>query len=203
VLTARQASLREALAAVSPAAAELYVGGLMALSDPANPVALRMAAFAMRELVDELAKARNVRGVRGPNAADRINTLKKRVLGLAGPLQGNKPSLPQLKKLLQVLEEFFVKEEQLNPKRDNRYRMVLAALTVGGADAQPLVIEPQAEALSELSDAFGRITHGSDPARLREHIAGLETLLLTLLTPPTFEDFGFIDELLAQGSPDV
>lgn len=175
----------------------------MALSDPANPVALRMAAFAMRELLDELAKARNVRGVRGPTAADRINTLKRRVRGLAGPLQGNKPSLPQLKKLLQVLDEFFVKEEQLNPKRDNRYRMVVAALTVGGADAQPLVIKPQAEVLSELSDAFGSITHGSDPAPLPEHIAGLESLLLTLLTPPTFEDFAFIDELLAQGPPNV
>lgn len=201
VLTPRQESLREALAAQSPEAARLYVGGLKVVNDENNPCGLRLGSMAMRELIDELARARGVAGLRGGSVKNRINNLRQRVNGLAAVLRVPNPSAQHISRLLDHLDEFFEREAQTNPSRKEKMRLVVAAISVG-ADAPALVVDPQAERLATLSAEFGAILHGS---RSREEfgrlLAEFESLMLDLLTPETFEDYATIDSLLEKGPP--
>lgn len=130
-LTPRQASLREALAAQSAEAARLYVGGLRVLADEANPCSLRLASTAMRELIDELAVAGGVVGLRGESVKSRINNLCGRVKRLSALLRVPKPSAEHVAKLLDHLDEFFRREEQVSPSRKQKARLVVAAISIG------------------------------------------------------------------------
>ena len=201
-LTPRQESLREALAAQSAEAARLYVGGLKVLADEENPCSLRLASAAMRELIDELARARGVAGVRGGGVKNRINNLQQRVNGLSTLLRVPTPSAHHVATLIDHLDEFFQVEAQMNPSRKQKMRLVVAAINVG-TDSPALVVDPQAKRLANLSAEFGVILHGGNRAEFSELLADFENLMLDLLTPETFDDYATIDELLAKGPPHV
>ncbi|MHB8695423.1 MAG: hypothetical protein ACYDHH_29710 [Solirubrobacteraceae bacterium] len=199
-LTPRQESLREALAAQSAEAARLYVGGLRVLADQDNPTSLRLASTAMRELTDELAVARGVVDLRGGSVKSRINNLRERVNGLSALLRVPTPSAQHVAKMLDHLDEFFRREEQINPSRKKKARLVVAAISVS-AESPDLVAGPQADRLLELSGAFSAMLHGSSRSRFEQVLADFESLLLDLLTPDTFEDYATIDELISKGPP--
>lgn len=199
-LTPRQASLREALAAESPEAARMYVGGLMVLADESNPCSLRLASTAMRELIDELAAARGVAGVRGGTVKNRIHNLRESVNRLSGRLRVSKPEPELAARLLDHLDDFFRREDEISPSRRQKMRLVVTAINVG-ADAPDEVVRPQTERLLKLSAGFGAMLHGGSRAGFEEVLADFESLMLDLLTPDTFEDYATIDELLSKGPP--
>lgn len=199
-LTPRQESLREALAAQSAEAARLYLGGLRVLADEDNPCSLRLASTAMRELIDELAVARGVVDLRSGSVKNRINNLRERVKGLGALLRVSNPSAQHVAKLLDHLDAFFHREDQINPSRKQKARLVVAAISVG-ADSPDLVAGPQADRLLELSGAFGAMLHGSSRSQFEQVLADFESLMLDLLTPETFEDYATIDELISKGPP--
>jgi hypothetical protein len=198
--TPRQESLREALAAQSAEAARLYIGGLRVLADEDNPCSVRLASTAMRELIDELAVAGGVVDLRGGSVKNRINNLRDRVNGVSALLRVPRPSAEHVASLLGHLDDFFRREEQINPSRKKKARLVVAAISVG-ADSPDLVAGPQAERLLELSGAFGAMLHGGSRARFGRVLAEFESLLLDLLTPETFVDYATIDELISKGPP--
>jgi hypothetical protein len=199
-LSPRQESLREALLARSAEAARLYVGGLKVLADEDNPCSLRLASAAMRELIDELGVAGGVVGLRGASAKHRINDLREQVKRLTALLRVAKPSAEHVDKLLDHLDDFFRREDQINPSRKQKARLVVAAITVG-ADSPELVVGPQAERLLEVSADFSAILHGGSRSRFEQVLAEFESLLLDLLTPETFVDYATIDELISKGPP--
>lgn len=201
-LAPRQESLREALAAHSAEAARLYVGGLRVLADEANPCSVRLASTAMRELIDELAVARGVVDLRGGSVKNRIHNLRERVNGLGALLRVQNPSPEHVTKLLDHLDEFFSREEEVNPSRRKKARLVIAAINVGG-DSPELVVVPQADRLLKISADFGAMLHGGSRASFEDVLAEFESLMLDLLTPETFEDYAAIDELVSKGPPHV
>jgi hypothetical protein len=199
-LTPRQASLREALTAQSAEAARLYVGGLRVLADEDNPCSLRLASTAMRELIDELAVAGGVVGLRGESVKSRINNLCGRVKRLSALLRVPKPSAEHVAKLLDHLDEFFRREQQVRSSRKQKARLVVAAISIG-TDSPDLVVDLQADRLLEISSAFGAMLHGGNRSRFQDVLADFESLLLDLLTPETFKDYATIDELISKGPP--
>jgi hypothetical protein len=200
-LTPRQESLREALAARSAEAASLYVGGLRVLADQRNPCSLRLASTAMRELFGELASACGVINLRGGSTKSRINNLRDRVNRASTSLRLDQPPAPNVARLLDLLDEFFQVEDEINPSRKAKAGLVVAAISVA-TDSPALVVVPQAERLLELSDRFGAMLHGGSRDEFAYVLADFENLLLDLLTPQTFDDYAMIDELVAEGPPD-
>jgi hypothetical protein len=154
----------------------------------------------MRELIDELAAARGVAGVRSGNVKNRIHNLRERVNGLKGRLQVSKPEPEHVVKLLNQLDDFFEREDEISPSRRKKMRLVVTAINVG-ADTPDEVVRPQTERLLKLSAGFGAMLHGGSRAGFEDILAELENLMLDLLTPDTFEDFAIIDELLSKGPP--
>lgn len=173
----------------------------MVLADEENPCSLRLASTAMRELIDELALSRGVVDLRGGSVKSRVNRLRDRVNRLTAVLRVPQPSAQHVTKLLDHLDEFFRREDEINPSRRNRARLVVAAISVGGGDSPDLVVVPQAERLMALSADFGAMLHGGNRARFEQALAEFEGLMFDLLTPETFDDYATIDDLISQGPP--
>ena len=205
-LTPQQESIREALAAKSAEAAGLYVSGIRVLADDRNPCAVRLAGGAMRELVDELARAAGVVKLRARPLPDRINALRQRVNKRARLLRVEEPTLAHVESLLTELDEFFAEYDEINPSRKVRARQAVAGLGAAGPDVPAVVLDPTASDWIEFSDRFSGVLHAPTPpdrSEFQQLLADFEAFLVSWLSPPTIDDYSAIDDLIAEGPPNA
>jgi len=184
------------------AAASLYIGALRVLADGANPAGVRQAAYALRELIDELEKAAGLE-LKGRQLGERVRQLCdewRRTPRMAdGAISSGAPGIAT------SLDEFFDWYEAELPTRRGRAHMTLRGLDPAQRDPPPVVRDARAKSLMRFRDDFNNILHGHyspSAAEFRtQHIDSFETFLLDWFRPRTFADFDAIDKLLEDGPP--
>jgi hypothetical protein len=179
-------------------AAALYEGALRVLADRENAARIRLAACALRELLDEFHEA-----PKGENLKNRVNKLKKewdvakRSLG-AAPDSGDAD-------FAQILDDFFVDFERDYPQRRSQASDTVGRLDPSGRAAAPVVHRARGEAWMGFSSYFSTVLHGGRrpiETEFRMRLEAFEGFLLDVFRPRTFADFSDLDDLIAGGPPD-
>jgi hypothetical protein len=202
--SSRSQEVLRTLAEQEGRAARFYEGALRALADRANPVRVEMAAYALRELIEEL--ERQTVGVRkGPKLGD---LLKK--------LRGDWTAAPRRPTDRGLLDDcdpaiFAVDRFLEDVKVGHRRRRDRAQQALGGIDPVGRPNPPDTEIartmeLLRFRERFNDVLHGPESTEVAAFDAlleGFETFLLAILRPRTFEDLSEIDEFLEEGPPEV
>lgn len=199
-LSSRSREVLEVLARQKGRPATFYEGALRALADRANPVRAEMAAYALRELIQELERAAGA-PKKGPGLGDLLRAFRPK--WEAAKRRPDDRSLiddPAVFTVDQFLDE--AKEGHLN--RRDRAQETLSGLDPVQRVGPPDTEEERIEALLDFRKEFNEALHGERPTDA-EAFASLverfETFLLAWFQPRTFEDFSEIDELLEEGPP--
>lgn len=188
-----------------------YLGALVALADPRNPDRLAQAAHSMREMMDMLPEAVEVR----------VEALRETLSNEAGKLekawQGAQKSVclqgdrwegeidGPLKKFLLKAVAFYTWKEQHQPRRQVEFGRVLVELDVSGRPPPKVLQELNVKAWIKMHDYFVTVAHHGDKIDLGEFdgwVDALERTILNLLSPRTFADFDTIDAIL-EANPDA
>jgi hypothetical protein len=182
-------------------AAALYEGALRALATVNPPVREWMAAFAMRELLDELEVAARV-GRGTPSLDVRVDALAagwRPTRATDGPLQVTQA-------MIEAVDVFLTEHTDDANRRRARARLTIAGLDPVGREAPPVVMQDRAKALMELRDEFNAILHGRPnpaDAKFNGSLDRLESFVLGWLRPQPSEDFAELDRFVQQGPPDA
>jgi hypothetical protein len=182
-----------------------YLGALAALAEPRNPDRRAQAAHSIREMMDMLPEAVDVR----------LEALREKLGNEAAKLekawQGAQKSgsLQEgswegeidgpLKKFLLQAGAFYTWKEQHQPRRRVEFSMVLVELNVTGNPPPKVLQELNVKAWIEMHDYFVTVAHHGGNIDLAEFdgwVDALERTILNLLSPRTFADFDAIDAIL-------
>jgi hypothetical protein len=183
-------------------AGALYEGALRMLIDGANPVRTRLAAHALRELMDELEREAGF-SRKEPTLKQRVGKLHEewkvaeRSLAVGSDGSGSG--------FVQTLDTFFAAYEADYPQRRDKAGATIGKLDPAGREGPPAVREARADAWMQFRDYFTKVAHGSTgstDAEFRRRLESFESFLLDWFEPRTFADFEVIDELLEEGPPD-
>lgn len=190
-LSGRQREVLDALAREGDQAGVLYLGALRVLADPENPTRLRLAAYSLRELLNDLHH--------GPKGDD----LPVRVRRLRGEWQITRQS--EDSGFAETLTRFFAEFEQNYPQRRELVSKTIERLDPSGRKPSPAVSHARGDAWMALAKFCNKILHGNRQTTDDEfygELTALEDFLLGLIRPNTFADFDQLDALMLEGPPD-
>lgn len=176
----------------------LYRDALRILDDDTYDTQIRMAAYALRELLEELEKSSGIK--RPSDLGNRVSTLREGWRKIA-PTEGQDLSAVG-DEAARMLVAFF---EQLDT--DRKTRRERAQITLSGLDPSrvlgpPEVGKARTEALLAFRGRFNPVLHGGKSLARSEFLTRLEdfeVFLIDWLRPRTFEDLDEIDALLEEG----
>ena len=192
---------RDLLAALNEQGNEcglLYTGALRVLADLRNPARIRLAACGLRELLDEFHEA-----PMGGKLGERVKKLKKR-WEVASRSAGAAP-MGGADDFAQALNDFFAEYERDFPGRRQQASETIRRHDPSGRTPPPSVHRARGEAWMAFSGYFSGVLHGdrqTEEAFMAE-LNAFERFLLGWLRPETFKDYSELDQLLAEGPPDV
>lgn len=182
-------------------AAEIYEGGLWVLEQRANPKRVRIAAAALREVLDELGKNVGVRSKSGLKA--RVNELRdewrKMPRGEDGGMEGDTAAFSR------HLDGFFAEVDAEHPKARERMTQTVRGISAVGASLAPDAESERVETLMAIDRRMNFAAHGSSRFGVAEIEADIEVLgrvILDLRRPPVAADLTEIEVLLGKGPPD-
>ncbi len=176
----------------------LYTGALRVLADHQNPARIRLAACGLRELLDEFHEA-----PKGEKLGERVKKLKERwEVGSrsSGAAPGGMEDV-----FGQALNEFFAEYERDFPGRRQQASETIRRLDPSGRTPPPAVHRARGQAWMGFSGYFSGVLHGGKPTEeaFMSELKAFERFLLGWLRPETFKDYSELDQLLAEGPPDV
>jgi hypothetical protein len=180
-------------------AAALYEGALRAVATIAPPVREWMAAYALRELLDELEKAARVDG--------KPAGLGIRTDALAAcwtPTRAADGTLDASQAMLEAVDGHLREHTDDERRRRARARLTLLGLNPVGREAPAPVLDAGARALMDFRHDFNAILHGRpDPATAKFNplLDRFESFLLGWLRPQPSQDFAELDRFLQEGPP--
>lgn len=200
-LSGRSRELLDILVDFEGAAAVLYEGALRVVADGANPVRIRLAAHALRELMDDLEREAGFTR-KGPTLKERVRKLHEEWKVAEHSFEVSPDGSGS--GFAQTLDAFFAGYEADYPERRDQAGATIGKLDPAGREAPPTVREARASAWMRFRGYFNNVAHGSagSDAEFRNRLQSFESFLLDWFEPRTFADFEAIDELLKQGPPD-
>jgi hypothetical protein len=199
-LSGRPREILDILVDLKGDAGVLYEGALRVVADGANPVRIRLAAYALRELMDDLAREAGFTR-QGQGLKERVGELQKEWRVARRSFEAGSDGRGT--GFVQTLDKFFVAYDADYPKRRDQARATIAALDPAKREAPPAVREARANAWMRYREYFNGVLHGSIPpdAEFRSRFEGFESFLLDWFGPRTFADLDAIDELIRKGPP--
>jgi hypothetical protein len=201
-LSSRSREVLETLARQKGRAARFYEGALRALADPANPVRAEMAAYALRELIQELERA-----VGGPKEGPKLGNLldRFRAKWKSAPRRpGDRGLVDNCDPAVFAADQFLDNADEGHLARRDRAQEMLSGLDPVRRQGPPDTQQARIEELIKFRKEFNEVLHGSRPTDVSAFgslVEGFDTFLLAVFRPRPFEDFSEIDELLEEGPP--
>lgn len=200
-LSNRSREVLEVLARQKGRPATFYEGALRALADRANPVRAEMAAYALRELIQELERAAGA-PKKGPGLGDLLRAFRPK-WEAAERRPDDRGLIDNCDPAVFAVDQFLDEAKEGHLNRRDRAQETLSGLDpvkrVGPPDT-----EERIEALLDFREEFNEALHGERPTDAESFaplVERFETFLLAWFQPRTFEDFTEIDELREEGPP--
>jgi hypothetical protein len=196
--TGQARDLLAALAEQNDECGALYTGALRVIADRQNPARIRFAAYGLRELLDAFQE-----GPKPEKLGERVKKLKKQ-WDVASRSSGAAPDGTE-DDFAQTLNEFFAEYERDFPGRRQQASETIRRLDPSGRTPPPTVHLARGEAWMAFNRYFNGLLHGGNATEeaFMAEVRAFERFLLDWLRPETFRDFNEIDQLLAEGPPDV
>jgi hypothetical protein len=197
-LSGRSREILDILADYDGQAAALYEGALRVLADGENPARIRLAACALRELLDDFQDS-----PKGDNLKVRVTKLKDAWEVAQRSLEGGPDA--GARGFAVALDSFFVEFEADYPQRRSQAGATVGRLDPSGRSAAPAVQRARGDRWMEFSRYFNMVLHGGErptEADFRMRVAAFEDFLIDVLRPRTFADFDDLDDVIASGPPD-
>jgi hypothetical protein len=198
-LSGRARELLAVLAREDEEARALYESALRVLDDLENPRRVRLAACGLRELLDAFHEEK-----KGESLGNRVRTLSDEwdeVKSSPGVSEGRlDPGF------IASLTAFFVAYKEDLPGKRKQASETIERRDPARRTAQPAVRDARGRDWMTLSGYFSNVLHGKirpTEAEFRARLEALESFLLDWLRPTTFDDLSDMDDLLAEGPPDV
>ena len=179
-----------------------YEGALRALADRANPVRAEMAAYALRELIQELERAAGA-PKKGPGLGVLLSAFRPK-WEAAERRPSDRGLVDNCDPAVFAVDRFLDDAKKGHLSRRDRAQETLSGLDPVQRVGPPDTEKGRIEALLEIRDEFDRVLHGehlTDAEAFSSLVERFETFLLAWFQPRTFEDFSEIDELLEEGPP--
>ena len=200
--TPRSRELWETLLRQGGRLGHFYEGALRALGDTSNPVRVEMAAYALRELIEELERAAVASPGTGPKLGDLVERLRSSWEKADRNAQGD-GLLDPCDLAVRAVDRFLADADLGEESRRNRAQTTIRELDPARREGPPAVTELRVERLLEFRDEFNGVLHGKEAAaaELEETLRRFERFLLDWFRPQTFADFDAIDTLLEGGPP--
>lgn len=179
-----------------------YEGALRALADRANPVRAEMAAYALRELIQELERAASA-PKKGPGLGVLLSAFRPK-WEAAERRPSDRGLVDNCDAAVFAVDRFLDDARKGHLSRRDRAQETLSGLDPVQRVGPPDTEEGRIEALLEFREEFDRVLHGEHPTDAEAFsslVERFETFLLSWFQPRTFEDFSEIDELLGEGPP--
>jgi hypothetical protein len=201
--TPRSQELLETLLRERGRLGHFYEGALRVLADTSNPVRVEMAAYSLRELIEELERAAVTSPSKGPRLGDLVELLKSNWEKAERNAIGDglvNPCDPAVR----AVDEFLAEADCGEKKRRNRAQTAIRELDPARREGPPAVLELRVERLMEFREEFNKVLHRPEATAVAELDAKLrrfEHFLLDWFRPQTFADFDAIDTLLNEGPP--
>jgi hypothetical protein len=176
----------------------LYRDALRILDDDSYETQTRMAAYALREVLEELEKSS---GIKKPaDLGPRVSTLREDWMRIAPSAGEDLAAVGE--EAARMLDAFV---EQLDA--DRKTRRERAQITLSGLDPSRVLGPPEVghartKALLAFRGRFNPVLHGGESLPRSEFLARLEdfeVFLIDWLRPRTFEDLDELDALLELG----
>jgi hypothetical protein len=190
-LSGRQREVLDVLAREGDQAGVLYLGALRVLTDLENPTRLRLAAYSLRELLNDLHH--------GPKRDDLPVRVRRLRRGWQITRQSEDSGFDE------TLTRFFAEFEQNYPQRRELVSKTIERLDPSGRKPSPAVSRARGDAWMALTKFCNKILHGNRATTDDEfygELTALEDFLLGLIRPTTFADFDQLDDLMLEGPPD-
>lgn len=201
-LSSRSLEVREVLARQKGRPDHFYEGALRALADRGNPVRAEIAAYSLRELLQELERAADA-PKKGASLGD--------LLGIFQPKWEAAPRRPDDEGLVDhcdpavfAADRFLIDATEGHNSRRERAQETLSGLDPVQREGLPDTEEARIEAFLEFREEFNDVLHGerpTDAVAFSSLVETFETFILAWFQPRTFDDFGELDELLEEGPP--
>jgi hypothetical protein len=201
--TPRSQELLETLLRERGRLGHFYEGALRVLADPSNPVRVEMAAYALRELIEELERAAVENPSKGPRLGDLVDQLRSNWGAADRNAEGDGLLDPRDPAVLAV-DRFLADADHGEKTRRNRAQTTIRELDPARREGPPTVTELRVERLLEFRDDFNEVLHRPEAtaaAELEAKLLRFERFLLDWFRPQTFADFDAIDTLLDEGPP--
>lgn len=201
-LSSRSREVLEVLARQKGRPASFYEGALRALADRANPVRAEMAAYALRELIQELERAAGA-PKNGPGIGDLLRAFRPK-WEAAERRSDDRGLVDNCDPAVFAVDRFLDQAKEGHLSRRDRAQETLSGLDPVQRVGPPDTEEERIEALLDFREEFNEALHGERPTDAEGFaplVERFETFLLAWFQPRTFEDFTEIDELLEEGPP--
>ena len=191
--------LLDILGATRGIAGAFYEGALRTMADPANPTRARMAAYACREVIEQLEIEAGIEENGRPGLSERVIALRKSWQAVPRAADG---SLEGSLAVAEMIDRFFKQYDADYSSRRARADMTIVALDPTGRQGPPAVRSARIDALMEFRQEFNATLHGTgDTSGFYALMERFEGFLLAWLRPRPSESFNEIDDLLRQGPP--
>lgn len=201
-LSSRSREALEVLARQKGRPDRFYEGALRALADRANPVRAEMAAYALRELIQELERAAGA-PKKGPGLGNLLSVFRPK-WEAAERRPNDRGLVDNCDQAVFAVDQFLDDAREGHLSRRDRAQETLSGLDPVQRVNPPDTEEGRIEALLEFREEFNEALHGERPTDAEAFsslVERFETFLLAWFQPRTFEDFSEIDELLGEGPP--
>jgi hypothetical protein len=192
---------------VSPKAARIYEAAIAALNPDANPERHAISCYLMRELIDEIPKAKINRSIDPMTAGSVVGWVETEWGRFAGDPARIKrdggwrhwPWEPLAKFLRSIGEKLKIYRADFPQKRDLRFQALLL-IDPGLAALDDKARLSFMKALEGYEGHFNAVLHHSkdDPAATEAQIADFEQYLGRILNPPVFANRARIAQLIAR-----
>lgn len=216
-LTSQQRAFYEALLIKSGELSSMYLGALHAL-DSENPERLPITAHCLRELMEKIPMyLRN--SAEGQQKEKGITSLTEKVRALEQDWKKAQKSTARqsddtwsgeidnpLKAFLCKLANFFVKVAEENPARREQRASALQQLDPRAARLPGPIESLRVKEWETYYFYFQGVAHHLDISseqELRNYLTLMETFLLSMLMPRTFEERKALDAIIQEGEEDA
>jgi hypothetical protein len=202
-LGSRQIALVGVLSDKSDNIAAMYVGAIMARGAEDNPDHLSQACHSVRELIDNLPNYFDVPVERTGRLTDQANALHDQWKREPRVKKGN--SDPLTERFAKKLTEFFQWIDENIPKRREVARKTIQQLDPSRRSLPRPIEDLRAKEWMRIRQFFVDATHHGKCSRddFDNWLDVLETFVLNLTRPRTFENADAIDALIREGESDA
>ena len=196
--------LLEQLRRRSARVANIYFGGLRALTDEENPCRFELAAHAFRELISHCSELAGTPPIYGDGMKQRLVPVKKAYLALkegSGNSPGVDGGVANPVALREALDDFFAWAENNRPEARKKTALLLAQLAGPGPALPSDVVADDVSGWMDSDEYFKRVAH-HDKVPDRDEFIGrlyvIENVLLRRMEPRPVRDLDEIDLLLGE-----